>query len=117
MTFYYSKPKEKTLYDRFLHACFASMNAASSLALASMALGHFNIQVCAEFKDTSSFREGTSFCLPTAHSIKYAKQFDSFSSENLGSFSQPFLDFSAGVAGILSLYFAKQAYRQFKEVF
>lgn len=114
----YTYKREKTFTDSFFSACFASLNAATAVTFASMALGHFKTQVCVDFKDTSKWSSSSSFCLPTAHTIKYSQNFETFTSNNLDAgLSPPFLNFSAGVAGILSLYFAQQSYRHFKDVF
>ena len=116
MVYFY--PKQQTASDLFFKACYASLNGAAAFGFASLALGHFNTQICLNIKDTASWSSSVSYCLPTASSIKYSKNADAFSRDHFGNeLSDPFLNFSAGVAGILSIYFAKESYRHVRDIF
>lgn len=100
------------------HACLATLNGMAAIAMASLALSHFNTKACINISDTSTWGSNPhySFCLPEPTAIKFAKPMETFFSDQLGDpFAKPLLTFSASVAGILSIYFAKHALDHLKE--
>lgn len=112
--------QQKTFQDSLKFTCYAALNATAALGLASIALSHYETQFCISSKDLSkSFSsERNLFCLPGAETIKVSKSTDTFLKTHLGTaIANPLLNFSSIVAGILSVYFAREAVRCAKAVF
>lgn len=107
-------------FNRVLrNATYASLNGAAALAFASVSLAHFRTQLCLDIRDTENpFNGKTSFCLPNKNGVAYTVKLDSFVRDSLGQgLADPLLNFSAGVFGILSMYFARESYNNLKNCF
>lgn len=113
-------PKQQYFFqDALKHACYSAFNATASVFLASMALNHFGIQLCVSSSDLNkTFPSKREACLPSAETIKLSKATANFSKAYLGAeIAVPFLSFTASVAAIMSIYFAKEAVRHAKAIF
>lgn len=103
------------------HAGYGALNAAAAFTFASLSLTHFNKQICVDVHNLRGFSTSNTFsiCIPGDSAKQFTQpRFKTWSDYfNNNQYSDPFLDFAAITAGILSLYCAKQAFAHFKAVF
>lgn len=111
-----------SLSKALINAGFAALNATAAVTLASLSLNYFNKQVCLNVSNLRGFGYSNTFsvCLPEANAIKFAQPgFNTMSDyfNQYAPYTDPLVSFGAITSGILSLYFAKEAISNLRQVF